>query len=76
MSNLLPSLQPPSLFTSLLGYTTARRGAVLPHLAQVDVYDPEDHGEGELGGVEGEEPLRGVHVGLDALLLEVQVHVR
>lgn len=31
----------------------------------------EDHAEGELGGEEGEEPLRGVHVGLQVQLLEV-----
>ena len=50
-------------------------GRSSPHLTQVSVYDSEDNGEGELGGVEGEEPLGGVHVGLDTLLLEVQVHV-
>lgn len=31
----------------------------------------EDHAEGELGGEECEEPLRRIHVGLQAQLLEV-----
>ena len=43
------------------------------HLAEVDVHDPEDHGDGELGGVDGEEPLGGVHVCLHPLLMEVPV---
>ena len=34
------------------------------HLAEIDIKDPEDDGERELGRVDGEKPLGGVHVRL------------
>ena len=38
-----------------------------PHLAEVDIEDPKDNGERELGSVDGEEPLGGVHVRLNPM---------
>ena len=43
------------------------------YLAEEDVHDSKDHGDGELGGVDGEEPLGGVHVCLHSLVVEVAV---
>ena len=40
-------------------------------LEHEDIEDPEDKEEGELGWEEGEEPLAGVHVGLQAHMLEM-----
>ena len=44
---------------------------MLSYVAEVDVHDPEYHGDGELDGEDGEKPLGGVHVGLHPLLEEV-----
>ena len=49
---------------------------LVPYLEQEEVHDVEDHVERELGGEESEEPLRGVHVGLQAQLQEVVPQVR
>ena len=46
---------------------------MVPYMTEVDVHDPEDHGNGELDGEDGEEPLGGVHVSLYPLLYEVAV---
>ena len=43
----------------------------MTHLTEIDVHDSEDHGDGELGSVDGEEPLGRVHVSLHSLVLEV-----
>ena len=46
---------------------------VMSHVTEVDVHDPEHHGDGELDGEDGEEPLGGVHVSLHPLLDKVAV---
>ena len=46
------------------------------HLTEQQVDDVEDHVERELGREEGEEPLGGVHVGLQTHVQEVAVQVR
>jgi len=46
-----------------------------PHLTQVDVQNPEDDGERKLGGVEGEEPLRGIHMCFYPVLCHVFMEV-
>ena len=43
------------------------------YLTEVDIQNSEDDGQRELGGVEGEEPLRGKHVSLDTIGLEMLV---
>ena len=46
------------------------------YLTEVDIKDSVDDGEGELGGVDGEEPLGGVHVCLYPTQLEVLIQLR
>lgn len=46
----------------------ANRGS---HLTEVDIHDPKDHGDGELGSVNGEEPLGCIHVSLNSLINKV-----
>ena len=46
------------------------------YLTEVDIKDSVDDGEGELGGVDGEEPLGGVHVCLYSTQLEVLIQLR
>lgn len=43
------------------------------HLTEVDIHDSEDHGDGELGSVDGKKPLRGIHVCLYSLINKVTV---
>ena len=45
------------------------------YLTQVDVQYSEDDGQRELGSVEGEEPLGGVHVRLYPVVLHVLMQV-
>src|SRR4029434_843555 len=46
------------------------------YLTEQQIGDVEDHAERELGGEEREEPLGGVHVGLQIQLLEVRPQLR
>ena len=46
------------------------------YLTEIDVEYSEDDGEGKLGGVDGEEPLRGIHVSLYTIGLEVLIEIR
>lgn len=57
-------------------FTPLVHASLCTHLTQVDVQDPEHNGEGELGSVESEKPLRGKHVGLNTIGLHVLVQVR
>lgn len=53
-----------------------RDRAHLHALAKEDVPDAQRKGEGEGVGEDGDEPLRGVHGRVDALLLEVRAQAR
>ena len=46
---------------------------MLSYVTEVDIHDPEHHGDGELDGEDGEKPLGGVHVSLHPLLDKVAV---
>ena len=53
--------------------TSKEMTVMLSYVTEVDIHDPEHHGDGELDGEDGEKPLGGVHVSLHPLLHKVAV---
>ena len=45
------------------------------YLTEVDVQYSEDNGEGELGSVDGQEPLGSIHVSLYTINVEMLIEI-